>query len=373
MAAPDFYRIDCGAASNTSSGDRHWQEDDAVLLGQGTATKFGFSRLALKLSPPQRWWRFRERRQRHPAALLGVRRPWIHRGRRGRGGSQDFSSSIKFTKEVPEFIAPRCCLWHGTVLGISNTVSNTFKISWSFPSSPATHYSVTPANSCKHFSLQQIVDATDGFDDDLLLGVGGFGKCTKERSMAAQKSRWKRGNPMSEQGMTEFQTEIEMLSKLRHRHLVSLIGYCDELGDDPRLRLHGERAPPRTSLRIRCPDAVVEAKAGNLHWCCAGLHYLHTGAQRAIIHRDVKTTNILLDEKFVAKVSDFGLSKVGPSLDHTRTWKYRSEGKLWLPGPGVLPEAAANREVRRLLVWSGAHGGGVRSAGDKSSASQRSS
>uniref|UniRef100_A0A6N2N264 Protein kinase domain-containing protein n=1 Tax=Salix viminalis TaxID=40686 RepID=A0A6N2N264_SALVM len=106
----------------------------------------------------------------------------------------------------------------------------------------------------------------------------------------------KRLDSSSKQGTREFQTEIKMLSDLRHLHLVSLIGYCDD---------HGEMilsSPLRWKQRLEI--CIGAAK---------GLYYLHSGAKHTIIHRDVKSTNILLDENLVAKVSDFGLSRSGPT------------------------------------------------------------
>ncbi|KMZ67755.1 putative receptor-like protein kinase [Zostera marina] len=177
---------------------------------------------------------------------------------------------------------------------------------------------------CRNFTIPEIKSATNNFSESLLIGTGGFGKVYKGTIDDGVLVAIKRAHTKS--SLVEFETEIEMLSKLRHPHLVSMIGYCDEqnemimvyefMGNGTLQSLLfgiGTDTGPSSSLSVSLTwKQRLEACIG----AARGLDYLHS-TDRGIIHRDVKTTNILLDDNLVAKMADFGLSKTGPEFDRT--------------------------------------------------------
>ncbi|GKD60796.1 receptor like protein kinase S.2-like protein, partial [Tanacetum coccineum] len=164
--------------------------------------------------------------------------------------------------------------------------------------------------NCRVFSLAEIKLATNDFDDALVIGKGGFGKVYKGKFdfWEGIDVAIKRSNLNSNQGATEFWAEIQTLSKFRHSHIVSLLGYCEDVGTREMILVY-EYMPNDAQYRIGA---------------ARGLDYLHTGTsvQIRVIHCDVKSANILLDKNLEAKViGTFGYLDVEYVSTHRVTRK----------------------------------------------------
>ncbi|PSS19152.1 Receptor-like serine/threonine-protein kinase [Actinidia chinensis var. chinensis] len=203
------------------------------------------------------------------------------------------------------------------------------------------------------YSLSELEMATRGFTDGNVIGEGGYG--VVYRAVLADGSVVAVKNLLNNKGQAEkeFKVEVEAIGKVRHKNLVGLLGYCAEGArrllvyeyiDNGNLEqwLHGDVGPvsPLT-WDIRIGIAVGTAK---------GLAYLHEGLEPKVVHRDVKSSNILLDRKWNPKVSDFGLAKLlGPEKSHVTTRVMGTFGY-------VSPEYAS---TGMLNEWSDVYSFGV--------------
>ncbi|KAK9941014.1 hypothetical protein M0R45_017643 [Rubus argutus] len=168
----------------------------------------------------------------------------------------------------------------------------------------------------KDFTYGEMATATNNFNSSAQIGQGGYGKVYKGTLADGTVVAIKRAQEGSLQGEKEFLTEIELLSPLHHRNLVSLVGYCDDEGEQMLVYEFMSHGTLRDHLSVRSKEPLgFEMRLRIALGSARGILYLHTEANPPIFHRDIKASNILLDSKFVAKVADFGLSRLAPVPD----------------------------------------------------------
>lgn len=180
------------------------------------------------------------------------------------------------------------------------------------------------------FHLKEVKKATNGFSKDRILGSGGFGEVYKgelqDGTVVAVKAA-KVGNIKSTE---QVLNELGILSQVNHKNLVRLLGYCVEAEQPLMIYDYISNGTLFDHLQGKCSTFLTwETRLRIALQTAEALAYLHSAAYTPIYHRDVKSTNILLDDEFNAKVSDFGLSRLAlPGLSHVSTCAQGTLGYL---------------------------------------------
>ncbi|KAE8699430.1 Kinase superfamily protein isoform 3 [Hibiscus syriacus] len=217
-----------------------------------------------------------------------------------------FGACVKEPKHVPQTTTFSPSKPSGSARPVMQG-SKSSATSMSFSSSGMTYTGLA-----KNFTLNDIERATNSFDDSRVIGEGGFGivyRGSLDDGAAVAVKVLKRKD---QHGGQEFLAEVEMLSRLHHRNLVKLIGICTE--DNIHCLVY--ELVPNGSLESHLHGA--EKETNPLDWgarmkialgAARGLAYLHEDSNPRVIHRDFKSSNILLEHDFTPKVSDFGLAR----------------------------------------------------------------
>eukprot|EP00253_Pinus_taeda_P036096 PITA_36096 len=184
------------------------------------------------------------------------------------------------------------------------------------PLKEATEGHDLPSPQCRKFSYNEVKEITSGFGRQI--GRGGFGPVFYGRLQNGLELAVKVLSESSKQGDKEFSTEVTMLSKVHHKNLVPFVGYCCE--GENQILIYEYMSKGNLRGILHGPNALEQLAdwKTRLHIAlnaAQGLEYLHNGCKPIIIHRDIKTTNILLSERMEAKLSDFGLSRENGFID----------------------------------------------------------
>nr|KYP35942.1 Putative serine/threonine-protein kinase-like protein CCR3 [Cajanus cajan] len=225
------------------------------------------------------------------------------------------------------------CLWTGVCLG-KKKIHNSVQPRITRGGSRIMRRQRSGTSSTKHadraeeFTLAELVAATDNFSLENKIGAGSYGVVYRGKLVDGREVAIKRGETGTkmkkfQEKESAFESELAFLSRLHHKHLVRLVGFCEE--KDERLlvyeymkngalydHLHDKKNVDKSSSvlnswRMRIKIALDASR---------GIEYLHNYAVPSIIHRDIKSSNILIDATWTARVSDFGLSMMSPESDH---------------------------------------------------------
>ncbi|CAA7055576.1 unnamed protein product [Microthlaspi erraticum] len=174
-------------------------------------------------------------------------------------------------------------------------------------------------NQRSNFSYEELAQVTGNFSEKNLLGEGGFGCVYKGVLADGREVAVKQLKIGGSQGEREFKAEVEIISRVHHRHLVTLVGYC--IVEQHRLLVYDYVPNNTLHFHLHAPGRPVMTWATRVKVAAGaarGIAYLHEDCHPRIIHRDIKSSNILLDNSFEALVADFGLAKIAQELDlHT--------------------------------------------------------
>ncbi|GMH05694.1 hypothetical protein Nepgr_007534 [Nepenthes gracilis] len=167
---------------------------------------------------------------------------------------------------------------------------------------------VIPASGIPEYSYKDLQKATQNFT--ALIGHGAFGPVYKAQMVTGETVAVKVLATDSKQGEREFQTEVKLLGRLHHRNLLNLVGYCAEKGKNILIYVYMSNGSLSSHLYGENKESLSwDLRVHILLDVARGLEYLHDGAVPPVIHRDIKSSNILLDQSMRARVADFGLSR----------------------------------------------------------------